>query len=163
MQNLALLIAIGLPVLVILLLRSDAPVVFLSLCAGALLVQYAGGDTQLASKAAANSNVVVEQYFQLGLLLAPVVLTTFLLRKTMKPGNFIFSLLPAIGVGLVGVLLAVPLLPNAVSDAITKTSGWAMLQENKEVVVAASIVASLVALWVAHLSAKAAKKRHHRG
>ena len=164
MQNLALIIAIAVPAVLIILLRSDAAVVFLSLCAGALLVRYAGSDASLAGSVIGNNSTVVSQYFELGLLVVPVLLSAVMLKKSMRGPKMILNILPAIGVGLVGVLLAVPLLPNGLSDTITKTSGWSLLYNNREVVVAASVLVSLVSLWLAHLGKhKKEDKGHHKG
>jgi uncharacterized membrane protein len=161
MQNLALLIAIALPAVIVIVLRSDAAVVFLSLCAGSLLVHYAGNDAGLVGSAIGNNSAVTGQYFQLGLLLVPTALSAVMLKKSMRGGKVVLNVLPAIAVGLVGVLLAVPLLPNGISDAITKTSGWSMLHGNQELVVAASVLVSLVSLWVAHLGS-GKKPKHHK-
>lgn len=154
MQNIALVIAIVVPVALILLLRTNAAVVFLSLCAGALLVQFAGNEAGLVGSALGNNSDVLNQYFKLALLLLPVVLSAIFLRKTMSGPKGVLNIVPALAVGIVGVLLAVPLLPEAPQNTITALNGWTMLEQSKEFVVVLGALASLMVLWLTH-------PRHH--
>ena len=61
MQNVILLVAIAVPVLLLVILRSNAAVVFLSLCAGALLVSFAGNEANLVGSAIGNNSKAVSQ------------------------------------------------------------------------------------------------------
>ncbi len=160
MQNIALLAAIVLPVVLLVLLRTNAAVVFLSLCAGALLVRFVGDEAGLVGAAIGNNSLVVSQYFQFALLLLPAALSAIILTKSMRGPKGFINVLPAIAVGLVGVLLAVPLLPFTPQHAITSLSGWEILDHNKQMVVIVSVVVSLLVLWFARPSGH--KKRHHK-
>lgn len=160
-QNLALIIAVAIPVIIIVLLRANAAIIFLSLCAGALLVRFIGEDAGLVGSAIGNNSEALHQYFQIGLLLLPVILSTIFLRKSMRGPKGILNILPAVGVGLVGVLLAVPLLPANLQSSIISTQGWHLLQQSQGLVVAASVLISLVALWFSHHAPHGGRK-HHR-
>ncbi len=160
MQNLALLIAIGIPVLLILLLRSHGAIVFLSLCAGSLLVLYYGNDASIVGNVIGNNSFAVSQYSQLTLLLLPATLSLVILKGSMAGGKMLFNLIPAIAVGLVAALLAVPLLPYGAHNAITSTSGWKLLEHNQQLVVGASVLASLVVLWFSHYKHPGHHRKH---
>lgn len=160
MQNLALLLAIAVPIALLIVLRTNAAIVFLSLCAGALLVRFVGDDAGLVGSAIGNNSVVVSQYAQVALLLIPVVLSAILLGKSMRGPKGLLNILPAIGVGLVGVLLVVPLLPTNLNEAITASDGWSIMQDNQQLIIVISVVVSLVALWLSHPKT-GGKKKHH--
>lgn len=160
MQNLVLLLAVAIPIALLIVLRTNAAIVFLSLCAGALLVRYVGNEASLVGSAVGNNSFEVSQYAQIVLLLLPVVLSTFFLMKSMKGPKGLLNILPAIGVGLVGVLLVVPLLPSGVGSAITDSDGWTIMQDNQQLIVAVSVVVSLVALWMSR-PGTGGKKKHH--
>ena len=160
MQNMALLAAIIVPIVLLVLLRTNAAVVFLSLCAGSLLVRFAGEDASLVGSAVGNNSQVTSQYFEVGLLLLPAILSAVILSKSMKGPKGLLNIIPAIAVGLVGVLLAVPLLPSTPQHAISSVSGWGLMDHNKGLIVIGSVLVSLVILWVARTGAH--KKRHHK-
>jgi hypothetical protein len=159
-QNLVFIAAIGVPVLIIFLLRTDAAVAFLSLCAGSLLVRYVGNEATLVGSAVSNNATISNQYAQLALLLLPVILSTLLLRGTMKGSKTIFNIIPALAVGLVGMLLTVPLLPYGGQNAVMNTEGWRLLSNNQEIVITASCLLSLAVLWFSHF--KSRNKKHHK-
>lgn len=159
MQNIALLAAIIIPVVLLVLLRTNAAVVFLSLCAGALLVTFVGDEAGLVGSAVGNNSMVVSQYAQVALLLIPAVLSAVILTKSMKGPKGVLNIVPAAAVGLVGVLLAVPLLPYTPQHAISGVSGWSLLEHNRQIVVIASVLVSLVILWFAPPSHH--KRRRH--
>ncbi len=160
MQNIALLLAIIVPVALLILLRTNAAIVFLSLCAGYLLVNFVGDEAGLVGSMVGNNSLVVSQYFKVALLLLPALLSAIILTKSMRGPKGLLNVLPAIAVGLVGVLLAVPLLPSTPQHAISSVSGWAMLNDYKQLVIIASVVVSLVILWFARPSVH--KKHHHK-
>ncbi len=159
LQNSILIAAIGLPVVALVLLRTNAAIAFLSLCAGAVLVRFVGHEADLAGTVIGNNSQAVSQYAQLALLLVPVVVVALLLRKSVSSAKLVFNLIAAVAVGLVGVLLAVPLLPGAAQTAITDTEGWRLLVQSQELVVAASVLASIVVLW---LTKPSSGKKHHK-
>lgn len=161
MQNLALILAIAIPIVLVLLLRSNGPVVFLSLCVGALLVRFVGSDASLVGSALGNNASVASNYSQLGLLLIPPILSLLILRRSIRGPKALFNVLPAVAVGLVGVLLAVPLLPGGVQHSLTTTNGWSLLVHQQEIVVIASSLACLIVLWMAPHHAADKKHRKH--
>ncbi len=141
------------PVLLLMLLRVNAALVFLSLCLGNVLVQFVAPDansfvTLFAAHVpkgvdTGNNNV------KMLLLLLPVVLTTiFMIRTVRGHGRLILNLLPAAGVGLLGGLLIVPLLPGGVSANIVDSSLWAQVQRAQDLIVGSSALICLLVLWL---------------
>lgn len=142
------------PVVLLMVLRVNAALVFLSLCLGDVLVQFVANDTsefltlhadQVPQQAAnAGSSTI-----KIVLLLLPVVLTTiFMIRTIRGPGRLALNLLPAAGVGLLGGLLVVPLLPAGLSHNILDSSLWSQVQRAQDLIVGASALVCLLVLWL---------------
>jgi hypothetical protein len=142
------------PVVVLILLRANAALVFLSLCLGNVLVQFVANDASdflttfpgshtVTSVTTSNSNV------KLGLLLLPVVLTTiFMIRTVHGTSRLVMNILPAAGVGLLGALLVVPLLPPGAAHNIVGSSVWTEVQKAQALIVGASALVCLLVLWM---------------
>jgi hypothetical protein len=136
------------------ILRINAALVFLSLCLGDILVQFVANDTnnflsdhadQIPQQAANAGNDTVK----LVLLLLPVVLTAIFMLKTVRgQGRLILNALPSAGVGLLGALLVVPLLPPGLSQNITDSSLWEQVVRVQDLIVGASALVCLIVLWL---------------
>lgn len=160
LQNLILILAVAIPAILLVLLRTNAAISFFALCAGALLVKFIGDDANLVGAAMGNNSPVVSQYAELVLLFLPMVLTAIVLRKTVPQTKVVFNVLAAIAVGAVGVVLAVPLLPGGVHATVTSLPGWGSVQNNQELVIAIGVAVSLVCLWVMQPRHGSKRKRH---
>lgn len=141
------------PVIVLMLLRVNAALVFLSLCLGNVLVQFMAPDANSflvlfsahVPKAASASNDTIK----LILLLLPVLLTAiFMIRTVRGYGRLLLNLLPAAGVGLLGGLLVVPLLSPGLSHNIVDSSLWHQVQRAQDLIVGASALVCLLVLWL---------------
>src|SRR5688572_15312779 len=113
-DNLALIIAMAAPTIVLVLLRINAALVFLSLCLGAVLVQYVAGEANsLITLFSKEAGTVSASSMQLVLLLAPAIITcvvtVFSVQGTLKT---LLNILPALAASALGMLLVIPLLPN---------------------------------------------------
>jgi len=150
MPNDILLIA-GLvaPVLVLTLLRINAVMVFLSLCLGEVLVHYvAGNANSLLTMFAPHLSAAMQSILQVIILLTPVVLTSvFMLFSVYGKLRTLLNILPAAGVGSLGVLLAVPLLPAGTRFAIQSGPLWAQLSKLQALIVGVSAIIGLLFLW----------------
>lgn len=158
-QNVVIIAAIAVPAVIVVLMRANAAVAFFSLCAGALLVRYVGHEANLAGSIFSNS-MAFDPYTKIFLLVLPLILTVVIMHKTVPAHKTLFNVGPAVAVGLVGVLLAVPLLPWAAHEALTSTEGWRMLDAAQEFVVAASVGVSLFGLWLTKPLGRGGKKKH---
>jgi hypothetical protein len=134
-----------LPIIILLVLRVNATIVFLSLCLGNVLVQFVANDTTsfLTLHNLGNDTI------KLILLLLPVVLTTIFMIKTIRgKTRLLLNVLPAVGVGLLGTLLVVPLLPPGLSHNVIDSKLWWRVTDLKDVIVSASAIVSLLVLWL---------------
>lgn len=137
---------IAVPILVLMLLRVNAALVFLSTCLGAVLLQYVGDEANQFFAMFMPSVSVND--IKLGLVLLPVVLTTVFMIKTVKGGKLVFNLLPTIGTGLLLALLLVPLLPTAITKNVTASQTWHQVQALQALIVGVSALLCLFFLWL---------------
>ncbi len=163
----ATLVAIVLaPVLILMVLRVNAALVFLSLCLGDVLVQFVASDTNSVLNFIASSDA---QKFGSGsmpakiiLLLFPVVLTTiFMVRTVRGKAKLLLNVLPSAGVGLLGALLLVPLLPPGLRHNIVASSLWDQAQRAQDLIVGASALVCLFAIWLQRSKVSFGKQTKH--
>lgn len=152
------------PVALLMILRANAALVFLSLCLGDVLVQFTANDASsflttfsgshtVTSVTTSNSNVKIL------LLLFPVVLTTiFMIRTVRGTSKLLLNALPATGVGLLGALLVVPLLPPGAAHGIIASPLWHQAQNAQVLIVGGSALVCLLVLWMQR--PKAGKHKH---
>lgn len=141
------------PIILLMILRINATLVFLSLCLGSILVQFAADDVSgllaLFSARVPENIDTGNNNISLVLLLLPTVLTAiFMIRTVRGHGKLLINLLPAAGVGLLGALLVVPLLPEGLSQSITDASIWSQMQSAQGTVVGAAASICLLVLWM---------------
>lgn len=141
------------PVALMIALRINATLVFLSLCLGSVLVQFVAPDAntffQLFSAKVPAGLDKGNDTIKIILLLLPVVLTAiFMIRTIQGKGKQALNLLPALGVGLLGALLIVPLLPPGLSHNIVNSSLWQQTQKAQNLIVGISALACLLVLWL---------------
>lgn len=144
---------IAVPIIVLMVLRINATLVFLSLCLGAVLTQFVADDAgflmTMASSNVPQAGSVTSASIKLGLLLLPVVLTAVFMIKTVRgSGKLLLNLLPAAGVGVLGALLAVPFLPTGTVANITSSSLWSELTKAQDLIVGLSALLCLFVLWL---------------
>jgi hypothetical protein len=148
-HNIVLLIALAAPAVVFVALRVNASLVFLSLCLGAVLVQYVASEANtLMHLASSHVNPISTSSVQLLLLVVPAAVTTvvtvFSIRGRIK--NMV-NLLPSIATNALLVLLAVPLLPPGLRSNLEGQHVWHFLSNAQALVVAAGAAVSLFFLW----------------
>lgn len=142
------------PVVLLLLLRVNAALVFLSLCLGDVLVQFTANDASSFLTTFSNSHTVTSvttsnSNVKIALLLLPVVLTTVFMIRTVHGGTrLLLNALPAAGVGLLGALLIVPLMPPGSAHNIIDSSLWNQVQKAQVLIVGASALVCLLVLWL---------------
>jgi hypothetical protein len=142
------------PAIVLMVLRINAALVFLSLCLGNVLVQFVASDasTWLTTFSSSHGQVTVaatHNNIKIALLLLPAVLTAiFMIRTVSSTPKVVLNVLPAIGVGLLAALLVVPLLASNLSHNIIASSLWWNAQQAENVIIAGSAVVCLVILWM---------------
>lgn len=148
-----LIILLAAPLILLMALRINAALVFLSLCLGNVLVQFIGQDagTILSSAVARAPGSVppTQSYVNLLLLLLPVVLTMIIMIHSVKGhAKVAFNILPALGVSTLGVLLAVPLLSAGLTGSITQLALWRELENLQTLILSISTLLCLLFLWM---------------
>jgi hypothetical protein len=152
-------------------LRVNAALVFLSLCLGDVLTQFVASDAQsllnlLSSSHATPVINTTDSMIKLAILLIPVVLTTLFMIKTVRGhGKLALNVLPAAGVGMLGGLLVVPLLPTTLSLKIIDSSLWLQVQRAQDLIVGASALVCLLVLWMQRPKSGGGDDKHkkHKG
>jgi hypothetical protein len=152
----------GLPVVLLMFLRINATLVFLSLCLGNLLVQFLGSDAQsLLDLAAKRGHSTSQQMIELALLLIPVVLTAIFMIKSVKGrGKLTWNLFPALATGIVGALLVIPLLPNSLQQPVISSTYWHQLIKVQSLAVALATLICLLFLWMQRPKHEKGEKHH---
>ena len=142
------------PVVLLMVLRVNAALVFLSLCLGDVLVQFVSPDANsffsfLSSARVTNNVSASSQTVRLVLLLLPVVLTAvFMIRTVRGSSRLLLNALPSAGVGLLGALLVVPLLSAGLSHNIVHSGLWNQVQRAQDLIVGTSALVCLLVLWL---------------
>lgn len=162
-HNVALLIALAAPVFVMTVLRINAALVFLSLCLGAVLVEYVAGEANsLVTLFSGQTGTLSTSSIQLALLFVPAlvtcVVTIFGMHGKLKVP---LNALPALGASALAVLLTVPLLPFGLRFALEEQAVWEHLVRAQALIVGAAALVSLVFLWTQRRSLKHHDKRRH--
>jgi hypothetical protein len=158
------------PVLILMLLRINAVLVFLSICLGDVLVQFVAPDTKSMIKLFGGSSshtvVMLTNNIDVVLLLLPVVLTAvFMIRTVHGSARLLLNLLPALGAGLLATLLVVPLLPPGLHHNIVDSSLWTDVARAQNLIVGSSSLICLLVLWMqrpkhGHAESKHGKHSH---
>lgn len=163
-MNSALITLVGLiavPAVVLMVLRINATLVFLSICLGDVLVQFVGKDA--SSILTAMGVHLGGQTIKLFLLALPTVLTAVFMIKTVRGSKLVINALPAVGAGLLLALLIVPLLPMNMNVNILSSSLWHQVQAAQDMIVGLSALLCLFVLWLQRPKAGDDKhgKKHH--
>lgn len=155
------ILLIAAPVFLLTVLRVNTAMVFLSLCLGQVLVQFVGTDAAstvgiIASDGSTNPSMVA-----LSLLLVPAIFTTLIMMRTVKGKlKLVFNILPAISVGIIGLLLAEPLFTPGLRAAIESTDIWYLITKLQAFVVGVSAILSILFLWLQRPKSHKDDKRH---
>jgi len=152
------------PIAIIYFLRANATFVFFSLCLGDVLAQFIATDTNSLTNllSASHLNASLQppgDNWRLFFILLPVVITLGLTFHTVKgQSKKILNIFPAIGVGLVGALLVVPVLPSSIAQSAIDNSLWSQLTNYQGIVVALSALACLSMVWLQRPKSSGGKK-----
>lgn len=153
-HDLPLLLALIAPIAILTLLGINAALVFLSLCLGQVLVLYVVPDAlDLLGLFSAHVTPISKSTMQLAFLYAPAVLTAVLMIGTVRGKvRRLLNIVPAAGVGLLGVIMGVPLFTPALRRAIEHGTFWPQLSRAQAFVVGVTAMMSLFFLWTQNRS-----------
>ncbi len=143
------------PVLLIMILRVNAAIAFMSLALGSVLVHYTSPDVvSLASGLSSKVHTGLNQYVSLALLIVPFVLTIIFTRKNVQVNHQLLNFLPALASGLLFALMVTPLLSSTLQIHIEALQAWKQLDDLQTAIILGGAFFSLLFLLVTH--------RHHR-
>jgi hypothetical protein len=153
------------PVVVLMLFRINAALVYLSVCLGNVLVQFVSPDAQqflsLFSAHVPKGVDTGDTFIKLLLLFLPVILTAIFMIKTIHgKGKLAINLLPAIGTSLLICLLLTPLLNDSLSRSMLSTGLWKQLQLSQDLIIGVSSLVCLMALWLQRPKVSSKKEKH---
>jgi hypothetical protein len=146
-----LLLLVGLillPIVVAMLLKVNAAVLFMSLCVGQILVQYISQDTVtiVTSTSSSVSNTSVSA-IKLVLLLLPAAATAVFMLHSVHGKKWIINILPAIAFGFLTALFVEPLLSAHYQHILQNSNLWHQVLQAQTSVVAAGSFVALLFLW----------------
>ena len=165
MANIILLIAIAAIAALLLVIRSNAVLVFFALCAGSVLVEFANKNMSyvnghLNTHLLPHGYVVTKPSIQIAILLIPPVLVASLAKHNNGPAKWPVQVFPAVATGILGVLLVTPLLSSSLQASFTQNKFWNSLEQYQIPIVALCVTVSLVLLIMGTYTNHSSKKHH---
>jgi hypothetical protein len=155
------------PIAVVVALRVNATLVFLSLCLGDVLAQFVSTQANSLTGVLSSSHITANIHptdsgWKIALIVLPVIATTLIMIHTIKGNSkVVLNLFPAAGLGLVGALLIVPLLPPAAAQGILENTLWQQLINVQGIIVGVSALACLIFLWMQRPKPSSGKHGKH--
>ncbi len=145
--NIILALFVFTPVVVLTLLRANAATAFLALCLGSVLGNFVARDLVSGLRGyIAPATQITDTIAALALLWLPVILVAIFMMKTIAPKQRFINALPALAIGLLGVLLSVPFLTPEVRSAVEASDFYQHINDYKAAIVTAGTVLSLTLL-----------------
>ncbi len=151
--------AVGLVAILLLVLRTNAGVVFFSLCAGSVLATQLGGKASLLSSSVIKNGDINHGVIYIAMIVLPALLSAFFMRGSVKSSRMIFNLVPAVAVGALMALLVVPLLPGELRLQLSNNVTWDILQQYQPAILVGGIISSVLLLA---LTSHRKDKKHHK-
>lgn len=139
-------VAAGIPLVLALVLRVNAILLFLSVAIGGLLARHLGEDAAwILANFIKDPNIT--NYTNIGLLLLPVLLTLILLKKTVIGSRVFLQFLPLLLVNAMLGSIIISYLPTAVSDTYYASSIGKIVKQSTDVLIAATAVIAMLMAW----------------
>ena len=147
--DIELLAAIGVLLVVLVVLRVNAAMVFLSLCLGYVLVQFVANDADsFVTFIAPNRDSLTASSIRLILLFAPAVMTCLItLGSVHGKVRAMLNLFPAVGAVALLFLFLVPQLPTPLMHTVQATDVWAQFLRVQAACIGGGAFMSMFMLW----------------
>jgi hypothetical protein len=160
----ALIALVSVVSLILLLMRTNTAVVFLAVCAGSVLLNAAGKDTDILTHSFGSGSSTPNNIVQAGLVLLPGIVSAILLIKRIPKRKLFLAVVPAVCATIVGLTLVYPFLTSSFQSTLTKSKGWSLIAQYYELIVALGIVSSLFTIaftiFKPHKNEGNKKKKH---
>ena len=156
MENAILAGLVFAPLALTLLLKSNAALAFLSVCASFVVISFASADLEdLTGQLQFSIDSSILNLIIIGL---PLLLTLLLTRRAYnKKLGMILHSLTALAAGGLLAFITVPLLTELVNINFSNFDAWSQLQNFQGAIIGAGVFLSLVIIWTSSL-----KKPHHK-
>lgn len=155
-----LVVAAGVPILLAVLLRVNAAILFMSLCLGAVLVQYTTSDTSAFVGSVAPQGNIGQNLVRIALLFLPMALTMLFMFHSVKGGTkALLNIIPAIALGLLSALLVEPFLSSGLRGNIERSPVWHQFIQAQTLIIGFGAAISLLFLWL-HRGGGGEKGKH---
>jgi hypothetical protein len=149
------------PVILAFFLKSNAATSFLALCAGFVVISFAGVDLKHLSgqlSFSINSGVL-----NLTLLILPLLFTLLFTKGKAKDGvGRVVNLAIALCAGGLLAVAGIPLLSDSVRADFANSDVWARMQNIQAAVIGVGVFLSLVMTWAKALKKSKLKDKRHR-
>jgi len=151
MPDVVLAVLIFSPLALTFLLKSNAALGFLTLCASFVLITFASADIKNLTHDL--SLKLTGSTINLILLVLPLVLTLLLTRKSFTgPFKLALQSLAALCAGALLALVSIPLLNRSIRANFDNSWGWTNLQKIQTPIIVAGVVLSLLLVWIGKYS-----------
>ncbi|HUC78847.1 MAG TPA: hypothetical protein VMQ58_01265 [Candidatus Saccharimonadales bacterium] len=152
-------------VIALLLSKTNAGLVFLTLCAGNTLLQFADKNlsyinTKLQSNNITSRFIVSDSLLRIIIVLLPVVIILVFSKHYHGFSRWMIQLLPALATGILGCLIIIPLLSGSAQNSIASNPVWNLIQKYQIPIVAVGLLISIVD--VVHNSHSGRPKHYHK-
>ncbi len=154
-------IIVAAPIILIMVARVNAAILFMSICVGEVLVQYLGSDAATVVTAfSAHGTQFSNSTIRILLLFLPAILTMIFMFHSVKGSKLILNILPAIGTGLLITLLIEPLLSKSMQHTLGKETLWQNVYQTRALIVGIGALISLFFLWFQHRQSWGGERAH---
>jgi hypothetical protein len=155
--------AVILTAVILLILRTNAGLVFIALAAGNTLLEFASNNlsyinTKLQSNTATSRFNVSQTSLEIVILLLPAVIIILLTKHDQGKRKWPIQIFPALATGLLGSLLIIPLLSASAQNSVANSSFWNLAQKYQTPIVAVGLLVSLIVVVV---SSHSSHFKHH--
>lgn len=149
----------GLPLLFGLLLRVHSSALFLSIVSGYLLDLYVGDTAGLVARSfIANSQTPT--FAKVIVFVLPIILTMWIMRKSLGGSQLVIHFLPLIGCALLVLVLGLPLLTPATQNVVYGSFPGNLVKQMSDAIVGIAVGLQLLLMWVTARPKPPAHKRH---
>jgi hypothetical protein len=162
-HDFVLIVALAVPLLLFVVLRVNAAMVFLSMCLGAVLVDHVGTEAiTMLGLFTPKANTASQTTINLCLLLIPAVVTAvFTALSVHGRAKVTLNIVPAAAASMLAVLLVVPELPRGLMFSLMNQQTWRVLSNAEALVIGAGALVSLFFLWTQRRNFRHHDKRKH--
>jgi len=148
MSPLILIAVIGLlPLILFVVLRVKPLYLFVSIVSGYFNVEFLGATVQLMLGSVIKVNNVTV-FINVALLLLPLVITLFLMRKTLSTSSLPFQFILLVANSLLVAAFLVPLLTPGVQGTFYLTQPGSVLRQSNDVLIPAIAGMHVLVMWI---------------